>query len=79
MPVPAPLQPERAVTYRLVVVGEGGVVVKWASQRHTLDLPDDLEDGAIGARRGGVGEGGTGGSGKSRWGVRAAAVERQDR
>ena len=48
VPVPAPVQPEGAITYRLVVVGEGGVVVKWASQRHTLDLPDDLEDGAIG-------------------------------
>lgn len=44
VPIPA----VREFTYRLAVVSEEAEVVKWASERHTVVLPEGLEDGAIG-------------------------------
>lgn len=46
VPIPA----VKEFTYRLAVVNEAFEVLKWASQRHTVVLPEGLEDGAIGAR-----------------------------
>ena len=42
--VPATL---REVTYRLAVVTEQAQVVKWASEAHTVELPEGLEDGDV--------------------------------
>lgn len=47
--VPIPVVKE--FTYRLAVVNESFEVLKWASERHTVALPDGLEDGAIGEQR----------------------------
>lgn len=44
MPIPS-LQ---EFTYRLAVVSEAHEVLKWASKRHTVVLPNGLEEGAIG-------------------------------
>jgi len=44
VPIPA----VHEFTYRLAVVNEGFEVLKWASERHTVVLPEGLEDGAIG-------------------------------
>ena len=43
MPIPAVAE----FTYRLAVVNEAHEVLKWASERHTVMLPDGLEDGSI--------------------------------
>lgn len=43
--VPIPAVPQ--FTYRLAVVNEEFEVLKWASERHTVVLPEGLEDGAI--------------------------------
>ena len=54
VPIPA----VREFTYRLVVVNEALEALKWASERHTVVLPEEgLEDGAIG------------GQGTGEWGV----------
>lgn len=42
-----PIPVVREFTYRLAVVNEGFEVLKWASERHTVVLPEGLEDGAI--------------------------------
>lgn len=38
--------------YRLAVVNEAREVLKWANERHTVVLPEGLEDGAIGGAAG---------------------------
>lgn len=43
MPIPAVAE----FSYRLAVVNEAFEVLKWASERHTVVLPEGLEDGAI--------------------------------
>ena len=53
VPIPA----VKEFTYRLAVVNEAFEVLKWASQRHTVVLPEGLEDGAIGGRGCGTGRG----------------------
>ena len=48
-----PFPAVREFTYRLVVVNEAFEALKWASERHTIVLPEELEDGAIGGQWGG--------------------------
>lgn len=68
--VPIPVVGE--FTYRLAVVNESFVVLKWASERHTVVLPEGLEDGAIGEQGAwGGARGATSGVG---WGWAAAGL-----